>query len=181
MRRSRTLAALLAAVFAALPAAAQMIEMPAGKWWKRPPVVESLKITPEQQERLDEVFSKNRRAFVDLKADVDRRTIDLEDLLAARDLDARKARAASDALEQARARLGRARTMMVVEMRGILTEEQWLRIVDRRDQWRSERETETRRRFADRRGALRPGRNRAVAPDRGTPAPAPEPPDQPEP
>jgi Spy/CpxP family protein refolding chaperone len=179
MRKSRTLAVLLAA-FAVLPAAAQMIEMPAGKWWKRPPVVESLKITPEQQERLDEVFSKNRRAFVDLKADVDRRTIDLEDLLAARDLDPRKARAASDALEQARSRLGRARTMMVVEMRGILTEEQWSRIVDRREQWRSEREKEMRRRSGDRRGPLRPGRNRAVAPGRGTPAPAPEPPDEPE-
>jgi Spy/CpxP family protein refolding chaperone len=175
MKKSWTLAALLAAALSGPPAAAQMVEMPAGKWWKRPPVVESLKISPEQQERLDEVFSKNRRAFVDLKADVDRRTIDLEDLLAARDVDPKKVGAASEALEQARGRLGKARTMMVVEMRGILTEEQWAKIVDRRDQWRSEREGEMRRRFADRRGALRQGKARNGRPDRTQPPEAPEP------
>lgn len=172
--KTRVLATLLAAVLPSLPVAAQMLEMPLGKWWKRPAVVESLKITPEQQERLDEVFSKNRRAFVDLKADVDRRTIDLEDLLAARDVDSKKIGAASEALEQARGRLGKARTMMVVEMRGILTEAQWQQIVDRRDQWRDERENEMRRRFGERRGGPRPGRGRATRPE-ATPTPdAPE-------
>ena len=179
MRTRRTLAALFAAALAALPAAAQMIEMPAGKWWKRPAVVESLKLSPEQQERLDEVFSKNRRAFVDLKADVDRRTIDLEDLFAARDVDPKKVAAAAEALEQARGRLGKARTMMVVEMRGILTEEQWKKIVDRRDQWRSEREREMRRRYADQPGGSRPGRSRSAGPVEPGVTPPPETPDEP--
>ena len=174
MRKPFALAAVLAASFAALPAAAQMIEMPGGKWWKRPAVVENLKITPEQQERLDEVFSKNRRAFVDLKADVDRRTIDLEDLLAAKDVDPKKVAAASEALEQARGRLGKARMMMVVEMRGILTEAQWKQIVDRRDQWRGEREREMRRRYGERRGA--PGNAPMRAP---AASPAPEAPEAP--
>jgi Spy/CpxP family protein refolding chaperone len=157
MRTSWTLALLLGAALAGASAPAQMIEMPPGKWWKRPAVVDALKVTVEQQQRLEEVFSKNRRAFVDLKADVDRRTIDLEDLLSARDVDPKKVGAASEALEQARARLGKARTMMVVEMRGILTAEQWATIVDRRDQFRAERQAETRRRFAEGRGANRPG------------------------
>ena len=156
-----------------------MVEMPAGKWWKRPPVVESLKLSAEQQERLDEVFSKNRRAFVDLKADVDRRTIDLEDLLAARDVDPKKVGAASEALEQARGRLGKARTMMVVEMRGILTEEQWTKIVDRRDQWRSEREKEMAQALRRPPGRSRPGRKGADRPP-GRRRP-PEPPGEPEP
>lgn len=136
----------------AVPSGAQMLEMPGGKWWKRPAIVEGLKLSTEQQDRLDEVFLKNRRAFVDLKADVDRRTIDLEDLMGARDLDSRKVAAASEALEQARGRLGKARTMMVVEMRGILTEAQWKQITDRRDQWRAEREGEMKKRLARPRG-----------------------------
>ena len=168
MRRNLVGIALLAALLAAVPAAAQMLEMPGGKWWKRPAVVETLKLTPEQQQRLDEVFLKNRRAFVDLKADVDRRTIDLEDLLEAHDVDPRKAGAASEALEQARGRLGKARTMMVIEMRGILTEAQWKQISDRRDQWRADREGEMRRRFTERRGADRSGKARTG------PAPAPK-------
>jgi Spy/CpxP family protein refolding chaperone len=158
MKKPFTVAALLAASLLGLPAAAQMVEMPGGKWWKRPAIVEGLKLTAEQQERLDEVFAKNRRAFVDLKADVERRTIDLEDLLLAKDVDPKKVAAASDALEQARGRLGKARTMMVVDMRGILTEAQWKQIVDRRDQWRSEREGELRRRAGERRGAPSAGR-----------------------
>ncbi|MCL4809686.1 MAG: periplasmic heavy metal sensor [Thermoanaerobaculia bacterium] len=160
MKTRWTLAALAVAVLPTLPAPAQMVEMPSGKWWKRPPVVETLQLSPEQQQRLDEVFTKNRRAFVDLKADVDRRTIDLEDLLAAKSVDPKKIGAASEALEQARGRLGKARTMMVVEIRGVLTEEQWKQIVDRRDQWRGERETEMRRRFGARPGGMRPGAGR---------------------
>lgn len=183
MKKSLILAALGTALLAGLagpPAAAQMVEMPAGKWWKRPAVVDALKLSVEQQERLDEVFLKNRRAFVDLKADVDRRTIDLEDLLSARDVDPKKVGAASEALEQARGRLGKARTMMVVEMRGILTEEQWKKIADRRDQWRLEREKEMRRHFADQPGGSRPGRTKAGGADRPAAAPS-EPPGEPEP
>ena len=165
MSRIRTLSVLFAALLAAVPATAQMVEMPPGKWWKRPAIVESLGLSAEQQQRLDEVFTKNRRAFVDLKADVDRRTIDLEDLLADRTADPKRVGAASEALEQARGRLGKARTRMVVEMRGILTEEQWTRIVDRREQWRAQREQEMRRRFSDRRGVARPGKARGARPD----------------
>ena len=62
---------------ATAPAFAQLPEVPLGKWWKRPRIVERLKIKPDQQERLDEIFSKNRRSFIDLKADVDRRAVDL--------------------------------------------------------------------------------------------------------
>ncbi len=183
MRRALVLSTVLGAALAALPAPAQMLEMPPGKWWKRPAVVEALKLAPEQQQRLEEVFSKNRRTFVDLKADVERRTIDLEDLLAAREVEPRKVAAASEALEQARARLGKARTMMVVEMRGVLTGDQWATIVDRREEFRAERRAEVRRRFADRRSGGRPGRPTARP---GNPAPSASPdaggePDVPEP
>ena len=175
MRSVRRAALLLAVLLSALPAAGQMLEMPPGKWWKRPAVAGSLGLSAEQQQRLDEVFAKNRRTFVDLKADVDRRTIDLEDLLADRGADPKKVAAASEALEQARGRLGKARTMMVVEMRGILTEEQWTRIVDRRDQWRAEREREMRRRLSARGGAARPGRARGASPEPTLPPDGPEP------
>ena len=162
MRTTLLLAAVLGGALPALTAPAQMVEMPPGKWWKRPAAVEVLKISAEQQQRLDEVFAKHRRAFVDLKADVERRSIDLEDLLAARDVDPRRVAAASDALEQARGRLGKARTMMVVEMRGILTAEQWTSIVDRREEFRAERKAEMRRRLLDRRPAGRSGTRPAL-------------------
>jgi Spy/CpxP family protein refolding chaperone len=148
LRRAPTaLAAFLIAMAmsTAAPAFAQLPEMPLGKWWKRPKVVERLKIKPEQQERLDEIFSKNRRAFIDLKADVDRRSVDLEELLAKKDSEPARIVGATDAFEQAKARLGKTRTLMIVEMKGVLSEEQWQRILELRDEWRRERGEEHRR------------------------------------
>ena len=68
--------------------------------------------------------------------------------------------------------------MMVVDMRGILTEAQWKQIVDRRDQWRAEREGEMRKRFRNQRGDARPG---GARPGSGVRRPhaAPEAPEEP--
>ncbi|HEX7581370.1 MAG TPA: periplasmic heavy metal sensor [Thermoanaerobaculia bacterium] len=138
-RRTSTALAALLFTLATAPAFAQLPEMPLGKWWKRPRVVERLKLKPDQQERLDEIFGKNRRSFIDLKADVDRRAVDLEELLMKKESDPARISAATDALEQARARLGKTRTMMIVEMKGVLSGDQWQRILELRDEWRRER------------------------------------------
>lgn len=159
MRRTRSwlLGLVLgAALLGALPIGAQLPEMPPGKWWKRPRVVEQLGLQPDQQERLDEIFSKNRRAFIDLRAEVERRQLDLEELLAKRDADPKRVAAASEALEQARARLGKARTMLVVEMRGVLTDQQWQKILEARDRWKAERMEEFRENRKGQRRGPRP-------------------------
>lgn len=166
---STALAALLFTFATAAPAFAQLPEMPLGKWWKRPRIVERLKIKPDQQERLDEIFAKNRRSFIDLKADVDRRVVDLEELLTKKESDPARISAATDALEQAKARLGKTRTMMIVEMKGVLSDEQWQRILALRDDWRRER-NEERRGGAGWLQRMAPGRG-----DKGSPAPVPSP------
>lgn len=149
--------AALAVLLLAAPAAAQLPELPMGKWWKRPRVVEQLKLTPDQQQRLEEIFAKNRRAFIDLRADLERRQLDLEELLARKDADPKKIAAAAEALEQAKARAGKARTMMVVEMRGVLTEEQWHKVTEAREQWRREKLEDRRRGAPGGPGPRRPG------------------------
>lgn len=131
---------LLALALAAGSALAQMPEVPLGNWWKRPRVVEQLRLTPDQQQRLDDVFAKKRRSFIDLKADVERRSLDVEELLAKKDADPKRVATAVDALEEAKGRLGRARTMMIVEMKNVLTADQWQTILERREEWRAERE-----------------------------------------
>ena len=166
--RATTVLAALVLMAAAAPAFAQAPEVPLGKWWKRPRIVEQLKIKAEQQERLDEIFAKNRRSFIDLKADVDRRAVDFDELLAKKESDPAKIASATDALEQAKGRLGKARTMMIVEMKGVLSDEQWQKIVELRDEWRRERAEERRS------GAVGPPRRppgRSV--ERGVPTPIP--------
>lgn len=176
--KALALAVVVLVGLAAAPLLAQMPDMPLGKWWKQPRVVEALQLTADQQEKLETVFSKNRKSFVDLRADVDRRSIDLDELLAKKDSDPKKVAAASDALEQAKARLGKARTMMVFEMKTVLTEEQWRKIETRREEWRRQLANERGRQFRDGRGMPK-GAGRPMGPGPQPQAPGPDAPDAP--
>jgi Spy/CpxP family protein refolding chaperone len=131
-----------------------MPEVPPGKWWKRPFVVRMLDLTAEQQAKLEEIFSRHRREFVDLKADVERRQIDVEELVAKKNSEARKVSEAIDALEQSRLKLRKAVTMMFLEQKDVLSATQWQQMLDRREEWRRLRQMERR---GARRGELPPG------------------------
>ncbi len=144
MRRLAAILFVLAAAVLALPAAAQMPEGPPGKWWKRPGIVRTLDLSSEQQGKLEDIFSRRRRDFVDLKADVERHQIDVEELVAAKDSDPKKVAASVDALEQSRLRLRKAATMMFLEQKDVLSAAQWQGILARRDEWRRERQMERR-------------------------------------
>lgn len=158
MRRAARLLAAASFVFLtaapARPAAAQMPEAPPGKWWKRPLIVRMLNLTAEQQVRLEDIFSRHRREFVDLKADVERRQIDVEELVAKKDSDARKVSEAVDALELSRLKLRKAATMMFLEQKDVLSAAQWQQVLDRREEWRRLRQMERR---GAARGELSPG------------------------
>jgi len=164
------LAGAAAAVLVAGAAVAQMPETPPGKWWKRPRVVALLKLSPEQQDKLEEIFARNRRSFVDLKADVEKNQIDVEELVAKKDADPKKVSAALDSLEQARGKLRKSMAMMFIEQRTVLTQQQWSMILERRDEWRRERQEERRRNEMERRGELPPPEPAPAMPRTGSPA-----------
>ena len=171
MRRLASVLSVLAAAFLALPVAAQMPDAPPGKWWKRPAIVRQLNLSPEQQGKLEDIFARRRREFVDLKADVERRQIDVEELVTAKDSDPKKVAASVDALEQSRLRLRKAATMMFLEQKDVLSAAQWQQVLARRDEWRKERQTE-RRGFGGEGGSGPQG----FAPGTGRQRPAPQPP-----
>jgi len=153
-------------------ARAQMPETLQGKWWKRPQVIRALDLTTEQQEKLDQIFAKNRRDFVDLKADVEKKQLDLEELMAKKDSDPKKVTAAIDALETSRAKLRKTASLMLLEMRGVLTEPQWKQVVERAEQWRQERREQFREQMREGRPRHAPG---GGPPGPQEPRPAPDP------
>lgn len=170
MRMRVALAAALGAALA-LPAFSQMPETPPGKWWKRPRVVQMLRLTPEQQEKLEEIFARNRKAFVDLKADVEKNQIDVEELVTKKDADPRKVSAAVDALEQSRMKLRKSMTMMFLEQKAVLTSQQWAVFLERRGEWKRERMEERRNEFL---APDAPGRPSHARPDPRSAPPAPQ-------
>lgn len=105
--------------------------MPPGKWWRRAEVAQRLALTSDQQLRLDEVFRVNARDLVDLKADVEKRSIDLRSAFEQPQLDRADVQKAAAQVSEARGKLFEREVMMLVEMRSVLNDQQWARLRDR--------------------------------------------------
>lgn len=121
MKRLILIAALLL-----MPAAAVMADdLPPGKWWRRPELVERLSMTEDQQNRLDAVFRSTATDLIDLRADVEKRNVELRGQLDQPTLSREGLQKAAARLGEARARLFERELMMLVDMRGVLSQEQW--------------------------------------------------------
>lgn len=102
--------------------------LPPGKWWERPRVAQELGLTAEQKEKLEAASLESARAMIDLKAAVEKAELDLRVAGDADPLDARAARAAFAALQQARTRLESERFELLIRVRQVLTYAQWVRL-----------------------------------------------------
>ena len=98
---------------------------PPGKWWERPEMVEKLKITPDQQKKLDEVFQQSRSKLIDLHAALDKEEGLLDPLMKAQSPDDSKILPEIDRIAQARVELEKAEARLLLGMRHVLTLEQW--------------------------------------------------------
>jgi len=95
-----------------------------GKFWKRGDVRRRLELTEDQVRSLEQIFARNEQMLADLEADVKKEKARLDALLADDQAGDERVLAEVDALERARANLGKARVTMLLAMRKILTSEQ---------------------------------------------------------
>ena len=102
--------------------------LPRGKWWKRPDVVRQLSISGDQQSRLDQIFTRHANVLIDVKAELEKATLALRSVLDQNELDRKEIQAGAARVNQARSRIFEQELMMLVDMRGILTPEQWNRV-----------------------------------------------------
>lgn len=100
-------------------------QLPPGKWWRRPDIVQTLGLTDEQQDRLDAVFRAAANDLIDAKAEFDKATIALRGELDKPQLDRNAIRAVTQRINQARSRRFDREVMMLVDMRAVLTDQQW--------------------------------------------------------
>jgi Spy/CpxP family protein refolding chaperone len=104
---------------------------PAGMWWKNPMVVQRLSLTAEQTKKMDDIFQKSRLDLIDLRATVQKQEVMLEPLLSANPLDVPKAQIQIDKVADARASLEKADAKMLLDIRGVLTPDQWTKLRNR--------------------------------------------------
>jgi Spy/CpxP family protein refolding chaperone len=140
---------LMIIVFLAMvaPLAANDFNLPPGKWWEDERVVSRIGLTEEQQGQIREVVFVHARRMIDLKADVDKAGLDLASSVDQKVFDPAPVRAAYAAFQTARQKLENERFEMLLEVRQILTYEQWQKIEEikrRMQQMRSQRSPGTR-------------------------------------
>jgi Spy/CpxP family protein refolding chaperone len=91
-------------------------------------MVERLGLTPEQQQKMDDVFQQNRARLIDLTASLDKEEAALEPLVAADQPDAAKVRVQISLVADARSELEKANANMLLGLRLVLTLEQWRKL-----------------------------------------------------
>jgi Spy/CpxP family protein refolding chaperone len=127
-------------VFLCLVATSAFAQLPPGKWWRRPEIVQTLGLTEEQQDRLDAIFRAAANDLIDAKAEMDKGAIALRGEIDKPQLDRAAIRAITQRINQARSRRFEREVMMLVDMRAVLTDAQWNRMRAELDRLQAQQE-----------------------------------------
>lgn len=116
------------AAAALLIATAAFAQLPPGRWWRQPRVVQQLGLTDEQQSRLDNIFRGAAGDLIDVRADMEKLTIALRAELDQPQLNRAAIKQIGVRLNEARSRKFERELMMFVDMRAVLNDPQWNRM-----------------------------------------------------
>lgn len=108
--------------------AANEFDLPPGRWWENPRMVEHIDLSDEQQAQIREIVFAYARRMIDLKADVDKAGLDLANTVDQQEFDPAPVRAAYAVFQTARHKLENERFEMLLEVRQVLSYEQWRKI-----------------------------------------------------
>ncbi|HUP65527.1 MAG TPA: periplasmic heavy metal sensor [Thermoanaerobaculia bacterium] len=117
--------ALICGLALLLPLLADAQELPPGKWWQRPEISKRLSLTDVQRDSLEAIFRETAPQLIDLKAQAEKRALELHEQLDKTTLNREAIERAAAAASQARARLFERELLMLVDMRAVLSDEQW--------------------------------------------------------
>ena len=96
-----------------------------GAWWKNSDVTSKLHLTDQQVQQLESTFYQHRLKLVDLRANIEKQDLALEQLLDAPTPNDSAILAQVDQRSAARNQLDREFTQMTLDFRKILTPDQW--------------------------------------------------------
>jgi Spy/CpxP family protein refolding chaperone len=120
--------ALALLILAIASSAFAQANLPPGKWWRRPDIVQILSLSEEQQEKLETIFRNASSDLIDLRGEVEKQNINLHGELDQQQLDRAVIRRDAQKLSDARGRLFERELTMLVDMRAVLNDSQWNRM-----------------------------------------------------
>jgi Spy/CpxP family protein refolding chaperone len=101
---------------------------PFGMWWKNPEVATRIGLTAEQQKRIGDLFLQSRVQLIHLHASLEEDQLMLGPLLDATPFDEAKAEAQIDKIADMRAELEKTNAKMLLNIRGVLSADQWTKL-----------------------------------------------------
>ncbi len=87
-------------------------------------------LSDDTMRQIEGIMQSSRHLLVDLRADLEKREGDLQEALNSPQMSPAQVEKAVDTLIEARGRLSKATTMMMVRMRQLLTHEQWRKLAE---------------------------------------------------
>ncbi len=135
--KARTLILIALALVFTTTASAQL---PPGRWWRVPEIVQALALSEEQQNRLETIFRGAANDLIDRRADVEKLNIALRGEIDRPQLDRQAIQRIAVRLSEARGRQFERELMMLVDMRAVLNDEQWSRLRSQLDRMREEKQ-----------------------------------------
>lgn len=103
-------------------------DLPPGRWWRNGQVAQRLQLAGEQQQRLDAVFHGAANDLIDRRAEVEKAALALRGELDQNEPNRANLQRLAARLNEARGRLFERELMMLADMRGVLTDDQWSKL-----------------------------------------------------
>jgi Spy/CpxP family protein refolding chaperone len=94
-------------------------------WWSKPEIRRDLRLTNEQQREIQATVKQYRPHLIDIRAEVNKAEIDLQAQFDHEPVDTAKADQAIERLIAARSDLTRTLSRLSLQLRTLLTEQQW--------------------------------------------------------
>jgi len=111
-----------------------MIRNEMGKWWKDSNVAKKLQLTDGQIRQLDQTFYDHKMKLVDYGAEMEKEDLKLQNLLDADEPNEGQIGTQVDQVLTARGKLEREYTMMNLDLRKVLSVEQWRQLKSIREE-----------------------------------------------
>jgi Spy/CpxP family protein refolding chaperone len=112
-------------------------------WWNSPVVVNDLNLSQAQTQKIRQIVRSYRARLLDARNNVQKAEGDLEDLLNDPDPNIESAHPIIERLATARAESSRVFLEMSVQLRNVLTFDQWRQLVRRWDEMQKKRPNDT--------------------------------------
>jgi Spy/CpxP family protein refolding chaperone len=113
--------------------------LPHHQWWLNPQIVKELKLSDKQVDEITQISRDSRKEMVTIHSQTELVMIDLESALDAEKVDLKQAQALISKMADLRSQIGKKRMESMLEIRNVLTREQYLKLKEKRMEKRKSR------------------------------------------